>query len=69
MVQKFSAVRFLPFLAHMGPFLVIFLVLRGVAQGGSLAQNMPLGPLETGEQKKKKKHDSYNFPVSILKVF
>ena len=24
---------------------------RGVAQCGSMAQNMPLGPIETGEQK------------------
>ena len=28
-----------------------FLGVRGVAQCGSMAQNMPLGPLETGEQK------------------
>ena len=27
-VPKFPAVRFLPFLAHMGPFLVIFWVLE-----------------------------------------
>ena len=28
-----------------------FLGVRGVAQCGSMAQNMPLGPIETGEQK------------------
>ena len=28
-----------------------FLGVRGVAQCGSMAQNMPLGPLDTGEQK------------------
>ena len=50
-VPKFSAARFVPFLAYMGPFLVIFFGVGGAAQGSSLAQNMPLGPLETGEQK------------------
>ena len=28
-----------------------FFGVRGAAQGGSMAQNMPLGPLETGEHK------------------
>ena len=48
MVPKFSAV-------HFGHFWLIwvrqFLGVRGVAQCGSMAQNMPLGPLETGEPK------------------
>ena len=50
--ESVVAPLFMPFLAYMGTFLVIFLVLGVGAQGGSLAQNMPLGPLETGEQKK-----------------
>ena len=44
MVPKFSAARFLPFWADMGPFLVIFLVLE-------VRLSAALGPLETGEQK------------------
>ena len=57
--ESVVAQLFLPFLAYMGPFLVIFLVLGVGAQGGSLAQNMPLGPLETGEQKNLLPHNFY----------
>ena len=49
--ESVVAPLFMPFLAYMGPFLVIFLGVIGVAQCGSMAQNMPLGPIETGEQK------------------
>ena len=34
-----------------------FLGVRGVAQCGSLPQNMPLGPLETGEQQNLRLHN------------
>ena len=40
-VPKFSAVHFLPFLAHMGPFSVIFWVLEVAHSGTFLPKYAP----------------------------
>ena len=42
---------FLAIFGSYGSVFGHFLGVRGVAQCGSMAQNMPLGPIETGEQK------------------
>ena len=45
-VPKFSAARFVPFLAYMGPFLVIF----GLLEVSHFYPNMPLGVVKTGKK-------------------
>ena len=59
MVPKFSAVRFFAIFGSYGSVFAHFLGVKGVAQYGSMAQNMPLGPLETGEQKNILPHTFY----------
>ena len=49
MVPQFSAVRFLPFLAHMWPCSVIFLVLEGHIVS-HFCPNMPLGVVKDGKK-------------------
>ena len=70
MVPQFSAVRFLPFLAHMRPCSVIFLVLEGHIVS-HFCPNMPLGVVKDGEKKKiycniKNEHVTVTFVNHIL---
>ena len=73
MVPKFSAVRFLPFLAHMGPFLVIFWVLE-VGHSGPILPKYSPGSGKEWEKKKfscsiKNEYGTVNFVNLIFRNF